>query len=158
MLARLLNVLLHGHGAHVATATVFDGLDWRVSGERPPQAPYSVWQLLQHMIFWQDFLLAEVRGETPKGPAHAKGSWPGGDVPASEQAWQEAVAHFKAGLLAALQQTGTSLGDPLVSRPQRTRAEDLAALASHNSYHAGEVTLVRRQLGAWPPPTGGDTW
>ena len=28
----------------------------------------------------------------------------------------------------------------------------------HNSYHAGQIALLRRQFGAWPPERGGDTW
>jgi uncharacterized damage-inducible protein DinB len=28
----------------------------------------------------------------------------------------------------------------------------------HNSHHLGQVVMVRRLLGAWPPPGGGDTW
>ena len=28
----------------------------------------------------------------------------------------------------------------------------------HNSYHVGQIILLRRLLKAWPPPGGGDTW
>jgi uncharacterized damage-inducible protein DinB len=28
----------------------------------------------------------------------------------------------------------------------------------HKSYHLGQIALLRRTLGAWPPPGGGDTW
>ena len=34
----------------------------------------------------------------------------------------------------------------------------LEVLALHNSYHLGQIVLLRRILGAWPPPSGGDTW
>jgi len=34
----------------------------------------------------------------------------------------------------------------------------LQAIASHTSYHAGQVVLVRQMLGTWPPPSGGVTW
>ena len=27
-----------------------------------------------------------------------------------------------------------------------------------NSYHAGQIALLRRQAGAWPPERCGDTW
>jgi hypothetical protein len=26
------------------------------------------------------------------------------------------------------------------------------------SYHVGQIALLRRQAGAWPPERGGDTW
>ena len=28
----------------------------------------------------------------------------------------------------------------------------------HNSYHVGQVVLLRQALGAWPPPSGTDSW
>jgi len=31
----------------------------------------------------------------------------------------------------------------------------LQTVASHNSYHTGQVVLLRRILGAWPPETSG---
>ena len=34
----------------------------------------------------------------------------------------------------------------------------LHTIASHNSYHLGQIVLVRQLLGAWPPPGGGLTW
>jgi hypothetical protein len=34
----------------------------------------------------------------------------------------------------------------------------LQAIASHNSYHAGQVVALRQILAAWPPPSGGLTW
>jgi uncharacterized damage-inducible protein DinB len=29
---------------------------------------------------------------------------------------------------------------------------------AHNSYHIGQIAMLRRMLGAWPPKAGGDTW
>ncbi len=31
-------------------------------------------------------------------------------------------------------------------------------MAAHNSYHVGQIAMVRQALGAWPPRGGGDTW
>jgi len=31
-------------------------------------------------------------------------------------------------------------------------------IVAHNSYHVGQIALIRRTLGAWPPRGGGDTW
>jgi uncharacterized damage-inducible protein DinB len=31
-------------------------------------------------------------------------------------------------------------------------------LVAHNSYHVGQIAMIRRALGAWPPRAGGDTW
>jgi len=31
-------------------------------------------------------------------------------------------------------------------------------MVAHNSYHTGQIAMIRRALGAWPPRAGGDTW
>ena len=31
-------------------------------------------------------------------------------------------------------------------------------MVAHNSYHLGQIALLRRALGAWPPRAGGDSW
>ena len=158
MLERLVDTALEGRGAHVLTANVFDGLDWRLAGDQPSGSPYTVWQLLSHMIYWQDFGLSLVHGIEPEKPPHASDSWPGGAAPESEQAWLNAVARFKAGLAESRREAQQDAGAPTATHPDKTRAERLTATASHNSYHAGQVTLLRRMLGSWPPPGGGDTW
>jgi hypothetical protein len=39
-----------------------------------------------------------------------------------------------------------------------TVLEQLENLAAHNAYHLGRIVLLRQLLGAWPPPSGGDSW
>ena len=31
-------------------------------------------------------------------------------------------------------------------------------MVAHNSYHVGQIAMIRRALGAWPPRGGGDSW
>jgi uncharacterized damage-inducible protein DinB len=31
-------------------------------------------------------------------------------------------------------------------------------MVAHNSYHVGQIAMLRQALGAWPPRGGGDTW
>jgi hypothetical protein len=45
---------LTGGDAHVATRSVFDGLDWRFAGARVKGSPHTLYELLNHMIFWQE--------------------------------------------------------------------------------------------------------
>lgn len=148
---------LHGKGAHVDTATVFDGLDWQKAGEKPGDCPHSVWDLLFQMNYWQDFMLAVLKGEKPKSPEHAAESWPDSSAPASEEEWTSALGHFLEGLKEAEQEAAKDLTEQ-VSSKGRTRADCLLTIMLHNTYHAGQAVLVRRTIGAWPPPSGGDTW
>ena len=146
---------LTGKDAHVITKTVFDGLEWTAAGLRPPGAPHTLYQLLNHMIFWQDWVLAWLDRRSPAPAEHASVGWPGTPAPSSLTEWTDAVRHFREGLgrLEARYRAR-----PMAGRGRKTPSEMLAAIGAHNSYHAGQVVLLRQQAGHWPPPTGGLTW
>lgn len=147
---------LAGKAAHAATRSLFDGLNWKAAGKRARGAPHSVFQLLWHMSYWQDWVLKWLDGGNPPMPRHASASWPAKPAPASAKAWRQAVRDFRKGLDGLARRSRKK--DLLAKRGKRTGLGMLHAIASHNSYHAGQVALVRQLLGAWPPPSGGVTW
>jgi uncharacterized damage-inducible protein DinB len=147
---------LSGEGAHVATESVFSGLDWRQAGLRPRGVPHSLYQLLNHMVFWQEWVLGWLKGQPPPMPRHAPGGWPGAVAPASRREWDAAVRRFQRGLKGMAR--AFVKGDLSAARGDKTRVEMARVIGAHNSYHAGQVAQLRRVLGAWPPPSGGLTW
>lgn len=46
---------------------------------------------------------------------------------------------------------------PSRANPDAETGYDIAGLSVHNAYHLGQITLLRRMLGAWPP-AGRDDW
>jgi len=157
--ARALGHALRGEGAHVEVSAALDGMDWQLAGVRPNGAPHTVFRLLNHMIYWQDLFLQRLTGAMVPSPPHAAEGWPGEDAPRRASEWIAAVERFNQGLASvqALINPDT-LDQVLPNWNYRTRCEAIALVASHNSYHIGQLVLVRRMLGAWPPPTGGDSW
>ncbi|MFD1030276.1 DinB family protein [Metaplanococcus flavidus] len=147
---------LHGQEAHVDTATVFDGLDWRQAGEKATGFPHSVWELLFHVNYWQDFMLDLLNGDTPKSQNPDAESWPASPSPESEEEWDSAVAYFLKGLKEAEQEGGKDLTEQVVAGRGETRAECLQTIVLHNSYHAGQVVFARKIMGDWLPVTSGD--
>lgn len=156
ILEKTIGNALSGKGAHVATKELFAGLSWKVAGARPEGAPHSLFQLLNHMSYWQDWVVKWLDGGNPTVPKHAAGGWPGSPTPASAQEWQRAVRGFRSGLQKLDRQSRQA--DLLTTRGEHSRLGMLQAIASHNSYHAGQVVVLRQILGAWPPPSGGVTW
>ncbi|WP_188455688.1 DinB family protein [Virgibacillus oceani] len=144
---------LHGENAHVDPLEVFDGLRWEKSGELPANCPYSVWQILNHMIFWQDFYLAYLKGVVPEHPEQDEDSWPDETGPSSENEWNDAFFQFSSGLKEAENEAKKDLQEQRDAGLERTRGDLLATLMAHNSYHTGQVALIRRLIGEWPPPS-----
>lgn len=149
---------LHGEDAHVDPLSVFEGLQWEMADKKPAGCPHSVWQILNHMIFWQDFILDYLQGEVPNSPEHAEDSWPGGTAPFNRAEWNGTVFRFNEGLEKADNEAKKDLQECGFGNSESSRGDFLAMLMVHNSYHTGQVALIRRMIGEWPPPSGGDTW
>ena len=147
---------LSGKGAHVETANILAGLDWKLAGARPDGVPHSVYQLVNHMIYWQEWVVNWLDGRKPRPPKHAAGGWPGRESPANRREWERTVRRFR-DVLDALDRRSRQ-ADPLSKRGRMTRLEMLHIIGSHNSYHVGQVAFLRQLLAAWPPPSGGITW
>ncbi len=155
VLRKMISNALSGEGAHAATKNVFDGLDWKLAGTQTEGVP-SIFQLLNHVLYWNDWVVKWLAGKTPPIPKHAPGGWPGKPAPQDAKEWKHALERFRQGLK---EMTRAAKQEDLVAKHRtKTRLEMLQAIASHNSYHIGQVALLRKQMGAWPPPSGGLTW
>lgn len=146
--------LLDGTGAHAAALDILDDLDEDAAAAAPEGWPYSCHRLLLHIVYWQDLFLARLQGHPAPLPAHAEIGWP----EPGRNRWTDTVGRFARGLEAAKSQAATDLDERIADWRGIRRGEGLAILAQHNSYHLGQIVLLRRVLGAWPPPSGGDTW
>lgn len=156
MLEKTIGNALSGKGSHVATKTLCAGLGWKAAGARPEGVPHSVFQLLNHMSYWQEWVAKWLDGGNPPVPKHAPGGWPGSVGPANAAEWQRAVRGFRNALAKLDRQSREA--DLLTTRGKHSRLGMLQAIASHDSYHAGQIVVLRQILGAWPPPSGGITW
>lgn len=158
--------LIRGKGAFIDALTCVSELTARAAGERAG-APYSVYELVFHMNYWMDYELQRLGGQRPAYPEHAAEGWPREPVPASEDEWQAVEARFSSllGRMSELARDEAAGARPVPITSQASHANQGTTLREvlwqtvvHNAYHLGQVAMVRRMLGAWPPPRGGDTW
>jgi len=156
LVRRVVVQALSGRGAHVLVREVVDGLDWSLAGESREGVPHTVFEIVNHLVYWQEFSLTWIDGDQPPTPEHAADSWPGASGPASEDDWRRAVEAFADGL-SRLESCARTV-ELEADRGEKTVLEILQLIASHNSYHAGQIAMLRRMLGSWPPPGGGATW
>ena len=176
--------LLDGKGAHASPFGCLEDLPADVARRHVEGFPHSIFDLVLHLNYWMDYDLRRIRGERPPYPEHAAESWSGGrprppGTGASGQApleqaplvdepkWKQTIAEFKS-LLAQVEQMARSDAPTLarnVEPMHSSHAERSSALGDllwqtlvHNSYHVGQIVMLRRILGRWPPRAGGDTW
>ena len=164
---RVLLELLRGRGAHTDPVACVADVTAEWAGRVAEGSPHSIWQLVWHLNFWMDYDLRRIRGESPRYPVHNDESFPPAPAPRDADEWQQAQARFQ-GLLAdcaAIVESGPEVlarEVPPTHPSHAQRASTVLAMlwqiVAHNSYHGGQIALLRRAMGIWPPPGGGDTW
>ncbi|MBY0200862.1 DinB family protein [Priestia megaterium] len=147
---------LRGDRGHLPTINAITDINMELASHKQEELPYSIYQLVKHMSYWQDFLLALAKGENPERPKSVSESWPEHPAPVDEEEWKKTIQHFCNGIDEACQLADTlAIEEPLDAWPSETPGGLLRNIASHNSYHLGEIVIMRRLNRAWPPPTGG---
>ncbi len=145
--------LLGGRGAHPSLEEAVKDLPSELQGMRPAGAPHTPWQLLEHVRIAQWDILEFSRNAEHVSPDFPDGYWPDRDQPPGEAAWEESLKRFRADLTAMLDlvtDTQTDLYAPIPHGKGQTILREALLVADHNAYHAGQLVLVRRLLGAWP--------
>ncbi len=116
-------------------------------------APYTIAILVAHLLWnlQQNLVDIGIAGPPSLIVSHIDDSFP--DVSATE--WLVLRATF----LATLEQI-KHLSPDTMEQSSRVNDEtsvgyDFAEMALHNAYHFGQIVLLRRMMGLWPP-LGGD--
>jgi hypothetical protein len=143
---------LKGKSAHVDFDAAVARFPVKRAGEKPEDAPYSAWQLLEHMRIAQWDILEFSRNPKHVSPAWPEGYWPGAESPPGKAAWGESVRAFRADLKAMMDLVADPRRDLLAPFPHgqgQTLLREALLVADHNSYHLGQLVMLRRLLGAW---------
>lgn len=147
--------LLDGRGAHLDFDRAVAGLPPGLRGQPPEALPYSPWQLVEHLRLAQRDILDFCRPggyETKDWPADY---WPEAPAPPCEDAWDDTLRRFRAdlGAVKTLVRKADDLFAPVphAERDAQTLLREALLVADHNAYHVGQLVVVRRLLGAWPP-------
>ena len=144
--------LLRGGNAHVTFERAIAGLPPSLRGTRHPSLPFTAWGLLEHMRIAQWDILEFSRDAKHVSPAWPDGYWPKSDGPGDEKAWDASAMAFcrdLAQMQALVKNPKTNLYSRIPHGDGQTILREALLVADHNSYHLGQLILLRRLLGAW---------
>jgi hypothetical protein len=144
--------LLRGRNAHAEFETVMADFPSRLRGVKPPGAPHTGWQLLEHMRIAQSDILKFSQDAKHKSPAWPEGYWPKSEAPPSAASWNNSLRSFRADLKAMAKLVADKKTDLYARIPHgsgQTILREALLIADHNSYHLGQIVVLRRLLGAW---------
>lgn len=148
-----LKKLLSSPQAHVDTETALADFPSELRGKKPKGAPYTAWQLLEHMRIAQWDILEFSRNPGHVSPEFPDGYWPPSEAPPDDDAWASSVSQLGADLKTMVDLVSDSRTDLFAPIPQgtgQTILREALLVADHNAYHLGQLVLVRRLLAAWP--------
>lgn len=144
--------LLRGGHAHATFADILARWPEELCGARPAGAAHTAWQLLEHLRICQSDILEFSRSASHVSPKFPEGYWPKSEAPPAPGAWEQSVAAFGADLKGMEELVADPATDLLARIPHgdgHTILREALMLADHNSYHLGQLVLLRRLLGAW---------
>jgi len=144
----LVNLLTKAE-AHVDLESELKDFPRELRGRKPPGAPHTPWQLLEHIRIAQWDILEFSRDAKHQSPKWPEGYWPNAEAPPDEKAWDKSVKT----VLEDLQSMADLASDPkrdLVAKiphgDGQTLLREALLVADHNAYHLGQLVMLRRIL------------
>jgi uncharacterized damage-inducible protein DinB len=148
---QLIQLLTAGH-AHTTFDQAIKNFPHEKIGVRPPGAPHSAWELLEHMRIAQNDILRFSQSADYVSPKWPEGYWPDAPAPRRKAQWDESIRAFRedrAAFEALLRDPARDLYKRLPWGEGQTLLREALLIADHNAYHLGQLVLVRRLLGVW---------
>jgi hypothetical protein len=145
--------LLRGGNAHAGFDDAIQNFPLDKAGIRPQGAPYSAWELLEHLRIAQNDILRFSQSADYESPKWPEGYWPASAAPENERRWEDSVRSFKKDLAefeGLVRDPARDLYAKIPWGEGQTLLREALLVADHNAYHIGQLVLVRRLLNAWP--------
>jgi uncharacterized damage-inducible protein DinB len=148
-LRQMLIDAIRGHQAHLDFDSAVKDFPPEARGAKPAGAPHTAWQLLEHMRIAQRDILDFSRDPKHKSPEWPEGYWPPAEAPSDEKAWDASIRAFRKdtrdfeNLVQDLKQ---NLFKPFEHGDGQTLLREALLIASHNSYHLGQLVFLKKML------------
>jgi uncharacterized damage-inducible protein DinB len=152
LLRRLLIESLHGGHAHADILSALKDFPENLYSKKPLGTPHSAWQLLEHTRFSLKDLLIFSTNPHYTAPEWPKDYWPEKDGPEDIAQWNASVEALKADLnefQKLIHDPESNLYAKIPWGEGQTLLREILLAIDHNSYHVGQLIMLRKQLGAW---------
>jgi uncharacterized damage-inducible protein DinB len=152
-----LKALLDGGQAHAKLDDALNDMPFEKQGVVPDGLPYSAWQILEHIRRAQlDILEFSDNADGSYKPMKWPDDyWPKDAAPSDDKAWGKSVAALKKDR-AAFEKLlkDRDLTEAFAWGDGQNLLREALLIADHESYHTGELIVIRRLVGAWKPKKG----
>lgn len=121
---------------------------------RPTNVEYTFWHLIEHIRYCQWDILDYIRNPNYSSASFPSGYWRKPDEETDAAGWNKTVEQFLAdrqALLDIVKDSDTDLYAPIPHGWSKDHniIREILVVAAHNSYHIGELGILRQQMGLW---------
>jgi uncharacterized damage-inducible protein DinB len=140
-----------------SSARILEGVTAAEAARRIAPGTHSIHEIVLHMTAWTEAVAARVRGQGARAPE--RGDWPsvGDTTPAAWTASLAGLEEARRDLLRAIEETHEEdlhihvrNYAPPFADTGISRAGTVAGLADHDTYHLGQIALLKRAIRANP--------
>ena len=138
-------------GWFVPLTTALDGLSATDAAWRDSSANHSVWQIVNHIYFWNDRYFYRFKG-TPRPSIEIDNNTTFEGENENWQADKDRLTSMMNEWRTLIQAADDSKFDEeFMEGRTETWASVLADINVHTAYHVGQILYVRKQMGKWIP-------
>lgn len=141
--------LLTEPNAHATFEQIVDAFPAQHFGTLIDQFPHSAWQVLEHLRLCQWDILEFSRNPAHESPSFPDGYWPDKVRPGNKSDWKASadgfVAHLRQ-MVDLVSDPSNDLLKPFSYGDGQTLLREAMVLAKHNSYHLGQLALIKKAL------------
>jgi hypothetical protein len=155
-----IKALLRGGYSHARFERALQEFPIDLRSTIPNGLPYSAWQVLEHMRIAQrsmlDYALQHLIGiseGSQKKLRWPRDYWAKQQAPSGSDSWERSVHNILEDRNSFESLIDRATDDGLITpsgpRNRKTLLRLALQIADHNSYHIGQLVIIRRLLGAW---------
>ena len=143
--------LLKKGNAHISFNDAVKNIPFEDLGKKPGSLPYSIWQITEHIRITQKDILDFSVNTDYKELNWPDDYWPEDAAPATQTDWENSIKTINEDLdeFIKLLETSENLYKLFHHGTGQTLLREAMLIADHNSYHTGEILVLRRLLGNW---------
>jgi uncharacterized damage-inducible protein DinB len=154
LLLEQLDVHCHENEWFVSADTALLGTTAVEAAWVPPGMNNTIWQIVNHLLFWNEDVVHRLRGTVnPNKAADNDVTFGQPGDPFDEAGWEQTLVRFRS-VMKELRSTIADVEDGQLDMPYRPDSPSIQRLLSnimmHDTYHIGQIVLLRKLRSSWP--------
>lgn len=151
LIQQLIDLLTKGN-AHVTFEKAIEHVSFSNLGTKPYNLPYSIWMMVEHLRIAQADILDFSINQNYEELNWPDDYWPKNESPKDESEWKNSLQQIlkdKEQFIRLLNEPGIDLFKPFGHGSGQNLLREALLIADHNSYHIGQIVLIRKLLNDW---------